>query len=161
VLEHRIAVAKRTLARIQRKHLTGLQIDGVQRIKAVLQLDPVGANVLHRRGAHGAGDQGHVFQPRHALVQGPGDERVPVFPGTGLHNIVLGRLVQQRAAFDFDFEHQRLHIAGQHQVAATAQHELVLPCQLRVGQHRQHIGLAGHANTLPGFGNNVEGVAAL
>ena len=57
VFEDRIAVAKAALRRIEAEHLPAVQIDRIERMKAVLQLQPVGANVLHRGCAHAAGNQ--------------------------------------------------------------------------------------------------------
>jgi hypothetical protein len=84
LLEDAVAVAERTGPGVQRHGAAGDQVDRVQRLEAVLQLQPVGADVLHRRRAHGAGDQRQVLQPRPALVQRPGDDVVPVLAGTGL-----------------------------------------------------------------------------
>ena len=67
MFENRVAVGKSTLGGIQAELLARDQIHGIQRIKAVLQLQPIGANVLHRRCAHGAGDQRHVLKARIAL----------------------------------------------------------------------------------------------
>ena len=82
VFEHRVAVAKAALRCVQGKQLAGLQVYGVERIKAVLQFYAIGAYVLHRRGAHGARNQRQVFQARQALVQRPGHKVVPVFTST-------------------------------------------------------------------------------
>ena len=112
MLEHGIAVAKAALGGTQGKALTGDQIDGVQRFKAVLQLQPISTNVLHRSAAHGAGDQGQILQAGIPVVKCPGDQIVPVFPRTGLNNEGLGRFVNQTAAHQLDFEHQGFDVAG-------------------------------------------------
>ena len=161
VLEHRVAVAKAALRGVQGEQLSGLQVYGVQRIKAVLQLHAIGANVLHWRSTHRAGNKRQVFQPGQALVQRPGHKVVPVFAGAGFHDEVLGRLAQQRAAHDFYLEHQRLHVAGQHQVAAAAQHKLWLRAPLRVGAHGLGVGLGANAQQRVRLGHDMEGVERL
>jgi cyclic-di-GMP-binding protein len=122
VLEHRIAVAKAALRRIQGEQLAGEQVDGVQRMKAVLQLHPISTDVLHRRCAHGAGNQGQVFQAGVAVVQRPCDQGVPVDAGARLDHPVFVGLCRQAHARHLDFEHQRLDVTGEHNVAAAAQH---------------------------------------
>jgi len=67
VLEDRVAVAEGALRGIKREALTRGQVHRVQRLEAVLQLYAIGTDVLHRRCAHGAGDQRQVFQARIAL----------------------------------------------------------------------------------------------
>ena len=61
MFKHRITVGKSALGRIQGKDLPRAQIDRIQAVKAVLQLHPVGPNVLHGGCAHGAGDQGQIL----------------------------------------------------------------------------------------------------
>ena len=161
VFEHRVAVAKAALRGVQGKHLPGLQVNRVQGIKAVLQLHAIGAYVLHWRSAHRAGNKRQVFQPRQALVQRPGHKVVPVFAGTGFHDVVLGRLAQQRAAHDFYLEHQRLHVAGQHQVAAAAQHKLWLRAPVGIGAHGLGVRLGANAQQRMRLGHDMEGVERL
>nr|GFD55300.1 hypothetical protein [Tanacetum cinerariifolium] len=62
LLEHAVAVAKAAIGRRHGARAAGREIEGGQRMEAVLDLGPVGADVLDRRGAHRARDQRHVFQ---------------------------------------------------------------------------------------------------
>ena len=133
VLEDRVAVAKRALGGVERKAFARGQIDGIERVKAILQLQPISADVLHRRGAHGAGNQPHVLQPGIALGQRPGHQVMPALARTGLHNPVLVGFMQQLHASNFDFQHHRRYIAGQHHVAATTEHKHGLMAPERVG----------------------------
>ncbi|MNV66073.1 hypothetical protein D3C71_1588080 [compost metagenome] len=161
VLEHRIPITKTTLRRIQREWLTSQQIDGVQRFKAVLQLDAVCANVLHRRSAHGARDQRQVLKPREPLRQRPGHAVVPDLASTRLHHPCLGRVVHQPQALDLHLEHHGLHITGQDDVAAAAQHKLGRWGQLCVSQHGQQIGHGLHAHQGLGARSDAKGVPGL
>ena len=79
MLEHRVPVAKGALRGIQGKALASRQINSVQRLKTVLQLYSVSANVLHRRRAHAAGDERQIFQAGVAVFKCPGHQVVPVF----------------------------------------------------------------------------------
>ena len=95
-------------------------------MEAILQFQPVSADVLHGRRAHAAGDKGQVFQTGVALLQGPGYQVVPGFACGGLHDPVCAVFIHQRHAPGFHLEHQGLHIARQHDVAAAAQHHKAL-----------------------------------
>jgi hypothetical protein len=66
----------------------------------------VGADVLHRRRAHGAGHQGQVLQAGIALGQRPGHHVVPALAGAGFHDPVALGLFQQAHARDFHLEHR-------------------------------------------------------
>ena len=48
MLEHRVTVAKSALRGSQGEPLAGHQINCVERLKTVLQLNPIRANILHR-----------------------------------------------------------------------------------------------------------------
>jgi len=146
---------------IQREGLASRQIDGIERVKTVLQLDAISADVLHRRGADHAGNQRQVFQAGVAVLQRPGDQIVPVFTGTGLDNPGLGRFTDQAPAHDFDLEHQRLDIAGQHNVAAATQHKFGRSLQGRVLQHGVNIGFALDMHEMKRLGDDAEGVGRL
>jgi len=101
VLEHRVAVTETTLRGIQRENAAVLQVDGVQGLKAVLQLDAVGSDVLNGRRAHGARNQGQVLQTRQALGQCPLHKSVPIDAGTRLHYRGFGALLYHAAPLHF------------------------------------------------------------
>ncbi|MNG17812.1 hypothetical protein D3C84_1018280 [compost metagenome] len=64
--------------------LATLAIKGGQAGEHILDLHAIGADVLHGRGAHGAGNQAEVFQARQALHQGVLHERMPGLARLGL-----------------------------------------------------------------------------
>ena len=161
VLEHRVAIAKTALRGVQGEDFATGQVDGVQLVKAVLQLDAVGADVLHRAGAHGAGDQRQVLQAGQALLQRPADEVVPVLARAGLDDGVARGLAEHATAGHLDLEHHALDVAGQHDVAAAAQHEAVLRGQFGVGQHGAHVVLAAHAHHAGGARRDAKAVEGL
>ena len=73
----------------------------------------------------------------------------------------LGGISQQLAPFDLHLEHQGLHITGEHDVAAPAQHELGVSCPLGIGQQLNYIGIAGDMHQCMGFGNNMKAIKSL
>ena len=161
VLEDRIPVAERALRGVQRKSLAGGQINRVQRVKTVLQLDAIRADVLHRGRAHGAGDQRQIFEARIAVLQGPCDRVVPDLAGSDLDNPVPVGLFDQTHALDFHLQHHRFDIAGDHDIAAATQHEHGLARQLRLGDQVEDIlhGVGSHQGV--STRNDAKGVAKL
>ena len=73
----------------------------------------------------------------------------------------LGGFAHQGAAHDLDFEHHRLHIARDDDIAAAAKDELGGRPQVRVGQQGLHIGFAGDAHQRLRLGHDVKGVVGL
>ena len=161
MLEDRVAVAKSALRRIERKNLAGLQVDRIERIKPVLQLHPISTDVLHRRGAHGARNQGHVFQAGPALSQAPGHQIVPIFTSTDLHNPMPIRLRGQATACNLHLEHQWLDITGEHQIAAPTKHKLGSVAQHGGVQHRLNVFQTAHPHQLLRPGSDAKGVVGL
>ena len=86
---------------------------------------------------------------------------MPVLAGPGLHQPAFGRFFHQAAPGDFDLEHQRLDVAGDHQVAATAQHKTGRVGPLRRAQQHLHVGAAAHAHQLLRAGGDTEAVVWL
>ena len=86
---------------------------------------------------------------------------MPVFARPGFHHPVLGRLVQQAPPHHFHFEHQRLDIARDHQVAAAAQDKLGHVPPLGVSAERQCVCFIVNAHQSVGFCHDVEGVEGL
>jgi hypothetical protein len=123
MLEDRIPVAKAALRSLQRKRLPRHQIDGVERMEAILQFHPVRADVLHGRRTHRARNQRHVFQTRPALGERPRHQAVPVFTSARFDQPAFFGLLQQPSSSDLDLQHQRLDVTRDHQVAATTQHK--------------------------------------
>ena len=71
---------------------------------------------------------------------------MPVLASARFHNPGFGGLADQAFAHDFDFEHQRLDVARQHNVAAAAQNEFGRALKRWVGQQCINIGLAFQTN---------------
>jgi hypothetical protein len=94
-------------------------------------------------------------------VHGPVHDVVPAFTGPSLDNPGFGGLADQLFAPDFDLEHHRLDVAGDHDVAAAAQHELGRIPQRRIGQHIGDVLLAVDAHQVQGLGHDAKGVGKL
>jgi hypothetical protein len=71
------------------------------------------------------------------------------------------RPARQTHARHLDFEHQRLDVTGEHNVAAAAQNELRHCLQRRVGQHGGQVGLGADAHQAQGLGHNAKAVVGL
>ena len=84
--------------------------------------------------------------PGPALRQRPGDEVVPVLAGAGLDDPGVGALLDQAQAAQLDLEHQRRHVAREHDVAAAAEDELRRAAEFRVVDHAAHVGIAVDAH---------------
>ena len=110
VFKNRIAVSKCTLRSVESKALPGGQIDRIQIKEAILKLNPIGANVLHRRGAHRARDQGQIFQTGPTLIKGPGHKIMPILSSHGLHQVALFVLPHEPFALELHLEHHGFHV---------------------------------------------------
>ncbi len=161
MFKHRITVAEPTLGGIQGKDLARLQVDRVERVKAVLQFNAVGTQVLHRSGAHRARNKRHVFKAGIALLQRPGHEIVPVLASARLHHKGFGRFFHQAPALDLDFQDQRFDVTGEHNIAAAAQYKFGPGTPFGAGDDSLHVGFTGNADEGMRLGHNVEGVARL
>ncbi|MNT25015.1 hypothetical protein D3C72_1605190 [compost metagenome] len=162
MLEDRVTVAKSALGGVQAEALAIGQVHGVQRIEAVLQLDAVGANVLHGRGTCGTRDQRQVFQPGVALLQAPGHHVVPDLARPDLDDVVPVRFGNQALAHDLHLEDGRLHIAGDDDVASAPQHHhLAARAQRRAVQKLTDILFGLHAHQIHGAGHDAKGVVLL
>src|SRR3546814_6189194 len=76
-LERAVAIGEFALAGSEPPDLRGGAFEHFDRVDALAHLHAVGADVLDRRGADGAGDQGEVFQPAQPQRQRVHDEAVP------------------------------------------------------------------------------------
>ena len=122
MLKYGVTVTKCTLGCIQRKDLSCDQVECIKRVEAVLKFYAVGTDVLHWRSPYRARNQGQIFKAWPSLRQAPSHELMPVFSCTSLHNPGFVCLGYQTLAHDFHFENERLDVARQHNVAATAQY---------------------------------------
>jgi uncharacterized protein YajQ (UPF0234 family) len=158
MLELAVAVAELAHLGPQRHGAAGEQVHPVERVEAVFQLDAVGADVLHRRGAHRTGNERHVLQARQALGQRPGDEVVPVLAGAGLDDPGIGALFDQAPAHHLDLQHHLRHVAREHDVAAAAEDEFRCGAQFGVVDHAAHVGVARDAHQRLRHGRQAEAV---
>ena len=85
-------------------------------------------------------------------------EIVPVLAGPGLAHKGLGGFPHQATTLDLDLQHQRLDIAGEHDIAAAAQHEFGLFPQLAASQQSLHVGLARDPDQRMRFGHDAKAV---
>jgi hypothetical protein len=105
LLEHAVAVAEAAVGGGRSGASPVCHVEAVERVEALGHFQPVGADVLDRRGADRAGDQRQVFQPRPALRQRPLHEVVPVLAGTGAHVPAHRVLGDQRPAGNRHVQH--------------------------------------------------------
>jgi hypothetical protein len=162
VLEHAVAVAETARGRVHRARGAVGEVEHGQRVKAVLHLGPVRADVLDRRCAHRARDQGHVLQAAEALRQGPFDECMPVLARAGAHEDGVVRRSDDLLAGERHVQHERIHLIPRDQeVAAAAEHEPRQRRQRGVGRDGGQVGGFRHAHVAPGARGNAERVESI
>ncbi len=113
-----------------------MRVPGFHGIDEFRHLDTVGADVLDRRGADGAGNEDEVFQAGVALAQGPAHEVVPALSRghadqhaiVALEGLDAARRHRQDGAVEITLDEQ---------VAAFAEHEDLARLHGRV---RQQLG---------------------
>ena len=142
LLEQAVAIGEVAVFQAEIPQLAGLAIESGQAGEHVLDLDPIGADVLHRRCSHRARDQAEVLQPRQTLSQRPLDERMPGFPCFCFNHHVLAVITQLTDTTGCHAQHQRPDIGGQQQIAAAADHQQRHLMLARIGQRLTHIGIA-------------------
>ena len=104
-------------------------------MEAFGDLQPVGADVLDRRRADGAGYQRQVFQPWPALRQGPLHEVVPRLACPGAYVPGIGVFPSQFTAGNRHVRHKAVDVARQYQVATAAEdEEAPIAGRVEVGQ---------------------------
>ena len=123
LLEHTVAVAEIALLQAEIPQLAALAVQRSQAGKHVLDLDTIGADVLHRRGADGAGNQAEVFQPGKTLGQRVLHERMPRFARFRLDHHATAIVAEHADAARGHAQYQRRNIRREQQVAAAADHQ--------------------------------------
>ena len=156
MLEDAVAVAEGADRGAERDAAAGDQVDRVERLETLLQLDAVGADVLHRRGADGARDQRQVLQPGPALGEREVDEVVPVLAGARLDDPGVGALLDQAHAAHLDLEDDLRHVARQDDVAAAAEDELRRAAERLVVDDAAHVGVAVMRTSVCATGRQAE-----
>ncbi|MNT34532.1 hypothetical protein D3C72_1705190 [compost metagenome] len=68
---------------------------------------------------------------------------MPVLAGTGGDQPAVA-VIHHRVAGDFHQQHQRVEVAGQHHIAAAAQHHQRQALRARVGQRGQQVGFGAN-----------------
>ncbi|MOA23232.1 hypothetical protein D3C78_1438390 [compost metagenome] len=97
-LEAAMAVGELALVGAKLAQLAARAIQRHQAVQHILELDAVGADVLHRRRADRAGNQAEVLQTGQPLLQGPLHEGMPGLAGLGLDQQLTALLAQQAPA---------------------------------------------------------------
>ena len=148
-------------SRVKSPQVAGLAIQRGQAGEHVLDLHAIGADVLHRCRADGAGNQAEVFQARQPLRQGVLHERMPRLAGLGFDHDLAAVIAQDANPAGGHAQHQRLDIGGQQQVAAAADHQQRHLVFRRIGQGFTHVGIAMGLGKQPGLNIHAKGVERL
>jgi len=122
-LEPAVAIAEMAGIPIHRRRLSTVEIDPLQRGKALRQLQAVGADVLYRRGAHRSGDQREIFQPRIPHRDGGADETMPRLSGPGTDQHMVGGLVDEVDASGVEPDHDPRPVVDEQEIGATAEQQ--------------------------------------
>ncbi len=142
MLEHAVAVREPAIGRLHFHKARLAHIPGRQAVKAFLQLDAIGADVLHGRRAHGAGDQRQIFQAIPSLRDAGRHESMPALAASRFDDPRVRPRFQQPHTLEGHARNQAGHAFGQHHVAAAAQHEQRRRRLRQGGQRGQLRGLA-------------------
>jgi uncharacterized protein YajQ (UPF0234 family) len=102
-----------------------------------------------------------VLEARVAVGQHPLDGVVPDFARTGLHDPGARGLFDQPQPLDLDLQHQWLHVAREHDVAAPAQYETGCVAPAWIGPQLGHVPLAGDAHQVLRARDDAEAVVRL
>ena len=86
---------------------------------------------------------------------------MPVFARASLDDPGFCSFTSQALAHDLDFKYQRLDIAGQHNIAAAAQHKLGRGLQFWVLQQRGDVGFGFDTCQAKRLSHNTKGVVRL
>jgi hypothetical protein len=89
-------------------------------------------------------NEGQVLEPRAPQRQKPFDSRVPVLAGADLQVPRVARFAKLLQSRDLDLDHQAVEVAGQEQVAATAEHQPRQPGEPGIGGQRGEILRTAH-----------------
>ena len=130
-------------------------------MQIILDFNAIRANILDRGRAHRARDQRQVFQPAHALRQGPLHEVVPVFTGGGGDEDGLEIGLRQAHAARGHVQHGAGKVARQDDVAAAAQYQARHGGQGGILQRGLQLGLRRDAYVGGRIGRDAEGIQAL
>src|ERR1035438_5255990 len=135
------AVSKTALCIREGPNFESLQVENSYLANGLGDLLAIGADILHRRAAHRAGNTAQALQPGAVGIYGLRHQRVPIHARTGGENHVFKRWRETRRAGDRDLEHQAGEaFIGDDEVAATAQHEQWQPMRAGKLYRFDHLG---------------------
>lgn len=158
MFEDGVAVAELARGGVEGVLRAGAEVDVVEGVEAVLQLNAVSADVLHRRGADGAGDEREVLQPGQVVRERPFNELMPALAAAGFNKGVAGVFAHDAPPWDVCFEDELGDVAGEHDVAAAAEHKFGQIRKMGIVKDAAQLGDAGDADELLGFGVDAKGV---
>ena len=127
LLESAVSIGKRALIGRKHHHFRRIHVPGSDGVQSLGHFQAIGSDVLNRRRADIAGDQGQIFQPTPPLRQRMAHELMPGLTGCGFHDvglprgIVLWRSTQPGDAAQIDVRNQIGDFFTQYEIAASAQ----------------------------------------
>ena len=131
-------------------------------MEAVLQLNAVGTNVLHRCRADSAWHQCQIFEARVTMLDGPRDQVMPKHTGSRFDDPMGVRFLCHCNTGDFYLQyHSAHHITRQYDVAPATQYQYLAALVMGTGSERLQISDAANAHQGVRAGDNAEGVAVL
>ncbi|MNQ82597.1 hypothetical protein D3C85_976510 [compost metagenome] len=160
-LEQAVAVGELAVIQAELAQLAGFAIQRGEPGEYVLQLDAVGTDVLHGRGADGTGDQAEVFQATQPLLQGPEHQRMPGLPRLGFQQHIAPVIAEDANTAAGHAQHQRIDVAGQQQVAASAYGQQRQATLDRQCQRFPHLVVAAGFGEQPRLHVDAKGVVGL
>jgi len=122
-LEYAVTVTEAARRCIHGARAAVARIEHGHAVKDVLDFEPVGANILDRRSAHGTGNERQVFQSADALGKGPLHEGVPVLASSCTDKMVGLIVADHLFSCEREVQNQPGKIAGQQHIAAAAQYQ--------------------------------------
>ena len=125
LLENAIAIAELTVVRRELDQLPARHLHRGETVKAILQLDTIGPDILDWCGTDVAGNQGQVFQSAEPLSNAAHNQLVPVFSGSsrdsgcplGCGHRLKGKSLQA------DVQRETGEVTGQHNITAATERQ--------------------------------------
>jgi hypothetical protein len=160
-LEPAVAVGERAVGAVQPDDLAKHAIEGFDDVDAFADLDAVGADVLDRRGADGAGNQREVLQSTQPASQRPQHQRMPLDAGIRPHDRARAVVLDDANLLSAQRQHRSRRVAREQQVAAAAEHEDRTVAQHRVAEQFRQRGGVGDFDEHRRGGAHAEGIARI
>jgi len=99
-------------------HFVQLQVPGLQPLENMLQLHPIGTDVLHRSRSHRSGDEREVLQSEPAFCRGVFHPHVPVLSGSHLHQHLRCAFFQELDPFHTGLQDKTLIVFCEEKIAS-------------------------------------------